>query len=61
MYFNEFENFKREYRNETFLNAAFNNIEEIDSYLDSPECGIGDEVYDEYAEEIFAIEFPTFF
>ena len=56
-----FKDFEEQWKKETFMAAAFNEIEDFDSFLDDPETGIDDEAFDEYAEEIFALEFPTIY
>ena len=40
------------WRKETFMAAAFNEMEDFNSFLDSPECGVGNPFFDEYADEI---------
>ena len=39
--------------------AAFNEMEDFDSFLDSPECGVGNPFFDEYVDEINDIMMPT--
>jgi hypothetical protein len=39
--------------------AAFNEMEDFSSFLDSPECGVGNPFFDEYANEINDIMMPT--
>lgn len=53
--------FEEIWRKETFMAAAFNEMEDFDSFLDDPETSVGNEVFDEYAGEIFAVEFPTIY
>ena len=52
--------FERIWREETFLAAAFNEMEDFDSFLDSPSCGIGETSFDEYADEINSYLLPCF-
>ena len=52
--------FERIWREETFLAAAFNEMEDFDSFLDSPSCGIGEPSFDEYADEINSYLLPCF-
>ena len=47
------------WRKETFMAAAFNEMEDFNSFLDSPECGIGNPFFDWYADEINDIMMPT--
>ena len=39
--------------------AAFNEMEDFGSFLDSLECGVGNPFFDEYADEINNIMMPT--
>ena len=52
--------FERIWRAETFMAAAFNEIEDFDSFLDSPECGVGNFAFDEFSEEINGVLLPSF-
>lgn len=54
-----FETFAALWHQETFLAGAFNDIESFDSYLDSPECGVGDPTFDYFSREILDVELPT--
>ena len=49
------------WRKETFMAAAFNEMEDFNSFLDSPECGVGNPFFDEYADEINDIMMPIGF
>ena len=55
-----FKDFERIWRAETFMAAAFNEIEDFDSFLDSPECGVGNFAFDEYSDEINDFLLPRF-
>ena len=57
----KFKDFKEAYRRQTFLEGAFNDIEDFDSFLDDPECGCGNPAFDNYSEEIMQTEFPIIF
>lgn len=57
----KFKDFKEAYRRQTFLEGAFNDIEDFDSFLDDPECGFGNPTFDNYSEEIIRTEFPIIF
>ena len=54
-----FNTFAEIWRKETFMAAAFNEMEDFDSFLDSLECGVGNPFFDEYANEINDIMLPT--
>ena len=47
----EFEKFERKWRAETFLSGAFGLDQDIEVFLDDPECGVGNPAFDMYADE----------
>ena len=55
-----FKDFERIWREETFLAAAFNEMEDFDSFLDDPLCGVGNSSFDEFSEEINEVLLPCF-
>lgn len=59
MYF-DFADFATAWRHQTFLEAAFNDEQDFDAFLDDPECGVGNEAFDEFADEINAVLLPCF-
>ena len=59
MYF-DFADFATAWRRQTFLEAAFNDEQDFDAFLDDPECGVGNPAFDEFAEEINTVLLPCF-
>lgn len=57
MNFKDFEKFWHDY---TFMAAAFNEMEDFNSFLDDPECGVGNPAFDEFSEEINGVLLPCF-
>ena len=55
-----FKDFAKAYRYETFMAGAFNDEQDFDAFLDDPECGAGNEAFDEFADEINGYLLPCF-
>ena len=53
-----FEDLENEWRYDTFMAAAFNDERDFEEYLDDEDCGIGDESFDRYSDEINDYLFP---
>lgn len=56
MNFNEFASL---WHHSTFLAAAFNDEQDFEAFLDDPCCGVGNESFDKYANEINDYLLPT--
>ena len=56
----DFASFAQAWRRETFLAAAFGDERDFDEFLDDPECGVGNEAFDEFADEINGYLLPCF-
>lgn len=53
-----FEDLYRHWKQEAFEIGAFGLEQDFNAYLDDPETGAGDEIFDEFADEIMDFEFP---
>lgn len=51
--------FEKDFKEDAFLVGAFGLDQDIEAYLDDPESGIGDGIWDNYQEELNDLLIPN--